>query len=118
MVKQVRGFRSPVGRGERAKRGTEALADHQDQGATVKKKKEQRMSREVAALGTTVHQSRHDTGLSDVQLGHYARSPRSGRSMADEIARKREDRSSRLEVALGRVPSLACSAADEGLWLL
>ena len=42
------------------------------------------MSREVAALGTTVHQSRHDTGLSDVQLGHYARGPRSGRSMADE----------------------------------
>ena len=42
-----------MGRGERAKRGTEALADHQDQGATVKKKKEQRMSREVA-LGTTV----------------------------------------------------------------
>ena len=40
-----------MGRGERAKRGTEALADHQDQGATVKKKKEQRMSREVAALG-------------------------------------------------------------------
>ena len=89
MVKQVRGFRSPVGRGERAKRGTEALADHQDQGATVKKKKEQRMSREVAALGTTVHQSRHDTGLSDVQLGHYARGPISGRSMADETARKR-----------------------------
>ena len=78
-----------MGRGERAKRGTEALADHQDQGATVKKKKEQRMSREVAALGTTVHQSRHDTGLSDVQLGHYARGPISGRSMADETARKR-----------------------------
>ena len=47
------------------------------------------MSREAAALGTTVHQSRHDTGLSDVQLGHYARGPISGRSMADETARKR-----------------------------
>ena len=116
-MKKGGGFRSPVGRGERAKRGTEALADHQDQGATVKKKKEQRMSREVA-LGTTVHRSRHETGLSDVQLGHYARGPKSGRSMADEIARKREDRSSRLVVALGRVPSLACSTADEGLWLL
>ena len=46
MVKQG-GVPLPVGRGERAKRGTEALADHQDQGATVKKKKEQRMSREV-----------------------------------------------------------------------
>ena len=66
-MKKGGGFRSPVGRGERAKRGTEALADHQDQGATVKKKKEKRMSREVANLGTTANQSRHDTGLSDVQ---------------------------------------------------
>ena len=47
------------------------------------------MSREVANLGTTANQSRHDTGLSDVQQGHYAWGPRSGRSMTDETARKR-----------------------------
>ena len=71
-----RRVRSPVGRDERPKRGLEALADPQDQGATVKKKKETRMSREASNLGLTAHQVRHQTGRSNIQSSKWVRAPR------------------------------------------
>ena len=78
-----------MGRDERPKRGLEALADPQDQGATVKKKKETRMSREASNLGLTAHQVRHQTGRSNIQSSKWASGPKSDPKMTKEAATAR-----------------------------
>ena len=96
-----------MGRDERPKRGLEALADPQDQGATVKKKKERRMSREAANLGTTAHEVRNQTGRNNTveQMGFRPQE----RPQNDEEGcyGSREDGVTSFMVGMGRLSSLA-----------